>query len=364
MAVIVLHGIRDTWQHKRLALALALLVALSTTGYLTLGAYRRGLEADYSDADPGALMVYESNVASGGSLGSRITPEVGALLEEMGISQAIPEIQVVVGTSFRDAKMLRGVDPERYTQVNDFEVIAGVALQPGDPPRSAMLGKRLADKLGVGPGDTVSLRGRDFTVTGVFWTGTYADNEAWVSLGDAQKLVGWGEDVSIYIVPDDGILQEGQTLPGGAAVMRRGEGGRAVVSQVGPLVDLFGVVVQVMGFATLLAMVQVLLRLAWIRRRELAILRVVGYTRRALAVYLMAQASVIVLVGVFIGWGTSLGLGAVFHLEAGGYTLLPVFDLDVTLVALGWAAALTLLGTALPAAWVARLELARLLHTQ
>ena len=54
---------------------------------------------------------------------------------------------------------------------------------------------------------------------GTFQTGMYVDNEAWVALEDAQTLLGYGKDVSIFIIPDEGILSSGDTLPGGVSIV-------------------------------------------------------------------------------------------------------------------------------------------------
>ena len=110
------------------------------------------------------------------------------------------EIHTIVGTSLENAVLLKGVDLDHYAELDSFVVLAGRELRPGDSPRQAMIGSRLAERLGAGPGDTIRLRGRPFEVIGVFETGSYTENEAWVPLAGAQELLGWGQDVSLYVV--------------------------------------------------------------------------------------------------------------------------------------------------------------------
>jgi len=52
-----------------------------------------------------------------------------------------------------------------------------------------MIGTSLADRLKTGIGEVIKLRGREFTVIGIFKTGSYEDSQAWISLQDAQKLL-------------------------------------------------------------------------------------------------------------------------------------------------------------------------------
>ncbi len=146
----------------------------------------------------------------------------------------IPEIHTVTGVSVQDATLLRGIDLRQYQRLETFSMLSGRSLHPGDSPRLAMLGVLLAERKHLKTGDAISLRGRNFTVVGIFQNGTYMDNQAWISLADAQALLGWGQDVSVYIIPDQGILHEGDTLPGGLSVTRKGEDLHLVLPSTSP----------------------------------------------------------------------------------------------------------------------------------
>ena len=145
-----------------------------------------------------------------------------------------------------------------------------------------------AREMGTG---VISLRGRDFSIIGIFQNGTYMDNQAWISLADAQTLLGWGEDVSVFIIPDEGILHEGQSLPGGLAVSRKGRDLRLIAAQYRPILDIWQWVSLALGAATALTLTSLLSRLAWLRRREMAILRTLGFPVRSMVVYLLVQAA-------------------------------------------------------------------------
>jgi ABC-type antimicrobial peptide transport system permease subunit len=282
----------------------------------------------------------------------------------IGLSRVIPEVHTVVGTSSENAMLLRGVDLGQYRELDPFTMIAGEALAIGSPRRAAMIGTRLAQRFAVGTGQALRIRGRDFHVIGIFETGTYADNEAWTSIEDAQAVLGWGSDVSVFVVPGEGPLQEGDSLPGGISVARRGESGRLLNLHLSPLIDLFAVIAQALGIASALALGNVLWRLAWIRRRELAILRSVGFQDWALVGYLLVQAAVITALGILFGALGTLALGPVLNVTGAGLTMEPEFDLRTIALGLTAAGAVMAGGTILPALWVGRMNLARLLRVE
>jgi ABC-type lipoprotein release transport system permease subunit len=356
-------GLQDLLERPRLASAMALLIAVATGIFGTLQAYRAGLSEEFGRLVPSQFVVQETQ-SFGEIYGSRLSPQVGESLARLGVSQIVPEIHEVTGTSTQNATLIRGIDLQQYTLTEQFSMISGRSLRPGDPPRSAMIGTKLADFRDLALGGQYLLRGRNFAVIGIFQTGTYADNEIWISLEDARNLLGWGQDVSTYIIPDEGILHEGDTPFEGVSVSRRGEGVRFEVSQWQPVMDLIGVVASALGFATALALTNILWRSAWTRRRELAILRTSGFPTLALAGYLLAQAAGVTLLGLLLGgvliWFLTVGV----KVAVPGFSLTPRLDLSSALLSLGWIGLMVLAGSLLPAWWLSRMNLPKLLHSE
>ncbi|HEY5156403.1 MAG TPA: ABC transporter permease [Anaerolineales bacterium] len=356
-------GLHDLLNRPRLVLAMSLLIAVAVGVFTTLEAYRTGLAAEFSLLAPNLLVVQETQ-SFGEIYGSRLSPQIGEQLSKMGISLVVPEIHVVTGTSTQNATLIRGIDPQQYTLTEVFSMVSGRSLRPGDPSRLAMIGWRLAGNRNLKTGEVISLRGRDFNIVGIFQTGTYADNEAWASLEDAQSLLGWGQDVSIYIIPDEGILHEGDTPFKGVSVARKGEGVRFEASQWQPVINLIGVVTSAMGAATALALTNILWRSAWARRRELAILRTTGFPILSLVGYLLAQAAGVTLLGIFLGGGLTWMLTSGVQVAVHGFTLEPRLDAGSVLASLGWIGLMMLAGSLLPAWWLSHLNLAQLLHSE
>ena len=363
LSVTLRLGLQDLFKHVRLALVMALLITVAASVFAILETYRNGLADEFSTISTQWLVVQETQ-SFGEFYGSRLSGQVEEQLSKLGLSLVVPEIHVITGTSVQNATLLRGIDLNQYLRTETFTMVSGRALQPGDPTRLTMIGSRLAENQKLKAGDILSLRGRNFSVTGIFHTGTYTDNEAWIALADAQDLLGWGQDVSVYIIPDEGILHEGDTLPGGISVARKGEGIRSVAYQYQPILDLMNIVALTMGAATILALANIFWRLAWLRRQELAILRTVGFPSYSLVGYLLAQAGGVTLAGIILsGFATLIFISSV-KLAVSGFTIAPRLDLPTVLSSLGWVGIMVLVGSLLPAWWLSHLNLARLLRSE
>lgn len=356
-------GLGELRNHARLTLIMALAVGIPMMSFLALKAYQAGLASRYV-GDFGNFLVVQLSGSMGEFYGSRLPAAVGNELRAQGASLVIPEIHTVVGTTAEKAILLRGIPLDAYHQVEEFKMVAGRPLLPGDAPRLTMIGARLAEARGLMPGDYLSIRGRDFQVAGIFDVATYAANEAWISLEDAQALLGWGTDVSVYVISDGETYREGDRLPGGISVVRKGESGATLLAEWKPLFRLLDLVVGALGVAAAVALASILWRLAWLQKREMAILRSLGFGKRSLASYLFIQGGVITLLGVFLGVLGAWSLGRLMTIDTAGISIQAVFDFKVIVASLVFAACITMAGTAVPAWWMNRLNLAVLLRSE
>ncbi|HVN54003.1 MAG TPA: ABC transporter permease [Anaerolineaceae bacterium] len=358
-------SLQDLAARWKLTLAMTLVVALSILIYLVVTVSQNEIGSLMTRVRPDTLVV-QQNRAFGEIYGSRLSPEIGNQLKGLGIPSPIPAIHEIVGASIGEAILLRGVDLPTYLNSERPWIVAGRALQPGDPPRLALIGARLAGLKRLSPGGSISLRGRDFQVVGIFRLDTYLDNEAWISLQDAQALLNLGKDVSTYEIPDNGVLQEGQTLPGGLVVARKGESGKNFARQTLAIFTYLGLAARVMALAAAFTLTNVLWRLAYLRRRSLGILRSLGFGRSTVGLYLLGQAFSIVVSGFVAGilGFTILRILALSTLNVFGLSLSapPGPSLAGSLAA--WIALVAVVGVALPAFLISRSSLAGLLLSE
>ncbi|MBI5156449.1 MAG: ABC transporter permease [Acidimicrobiia bacterium] len=307
-----------------LLVAAILLVATPLAGYLLLDGFARGIDRDFTVTASVDLIVQEAN-SVGEITGSRIPAGLEADLVSRGLAFAIPEIHSLAGSSAENAVLVRGIDLDRYRSITRFDIVSGRPLQPGDPPDHVMLGADLAERRTAGIGTTVTLRGRPFGVVGVYTVGTYADNEVWLSLAGARDLLGWGDEVSMFVVPGNGPLAEGDVLPGPLSVARRGDF-VALVDEWDPIFALANVANLALAAAAAIVLAVILWRLAWLRRRELAILRAIGMSRRVTVAYLLVEGTTVAVAGLVAGIAAAVAMGTVVEIRAFGLAARAVFD--------------------------------------
>ncbi len=363
MTAVMIVGIRELVSRWRLALACLLLVTVPVGLFLSLRMFLSGMRSEYSRISAGMLVVQKSD-SMGEIYGSRLGPQTAEQLRQMGYKNPIPAIQDVAGTAITNAVLMRGVDLLQYPALDEFQILAGQRLDITSSPRSAMIGYRLAEARSLVIGDLISLRGRDFTVTAIFKTGAYLDNQVWISLADAQALFNYGQDVSVYIIPDDGPLHAGDTLDGGLAVAQRGEMIRQIGEEYLSIVNFMGWVVQIMALATAAMLANILWRLAWQQRREMSLLRTLGFGAWTPGIYLTAQALAIVLPGSLLGVLAAQTLGKEVIQHIAGFGLETSVETSALLAAGALSLAIILPGIAVPVAWFRRFDLAELLRSE
>lgn len=363
MRSIAYLGLAELTRRWRESLLAAGVIGVTLLAVLVLSAYRRGLEDRYAFETDGFLIAQQSG-SLGEFKGSRLPVDVAGQLSARGASLVVPQIHAIIGTSPADAILLRGIPLESYRDVEPFRIVAGRPLQAGDPARQAMIGIGLAEARGLVPGDPISIRGRPFTVVGVFAVDTYADFETWIALPEAQQLMDWGSDVSVYVVPAGEALRPGETLPGGISLAPRGQSAATLLAEWQPLFRLLGLVAVILSLAAAVALANMLWRLAWLRRRQLAVLRTLGYGRREMALYLLVQGAGISLLAFILGLGGALLFTNLAQIQAIGLTVEPAVSFAGAGLALALALAIALAAAAVPAWWLSRYNLLDLMRAE
>ncbi len=264
-----------------------------------------------------------------------------------------------------------GIDPAAYVRIIplDRQLVAGAWRLGSD---ETVIGRRLAEDLGVGPGDRLSLRsanGRtlDVTVRGVFELGVKDPDRRWVLLPRraAQNLLDLtGELTAIDLTVRDlfaadrvaaGLQQRyGVVAEDWMASNRQLMTGLRSQSASSSVIRFFVMVSVAFGIASVLAVAVVQ------KQREIGILRAMGMTRRGVLRVFLIQGGLLGAGGALAGSAAGAGLARLFAGAMRGANGEPLFPITLTpglfLSAVAVAMATGLLAAALPAARAARLD--------
>ncbi len=307
MIAILSLAVKDLRKRWKLLIVLAGLLGISLANFLALFSYQKSATNIYGQLETNWLVVGSSDGLSEVH-GSRLTSAVKDVLIQKGYSNPIPEIHQFVGTSYTNGILMRGFRLEDYRKISSFTLLSGRALEQGDSSRLVMVGETLSRTKKAQVGSDLLLRGRKFRIIGIFITGSIQDNEAWISLKDAQDLLNYGEDVSLYLIPDDGNLKPGDLLEEGVSVTQKGESTGAFGPSIYSFFNFLGIM-GVLGYiATAITLANLLWRLAYLHQREFGIIKSLGFGFGAILLYFIIQASMIIILGIFLGLMVSIFL--------------------------------------------------------
>ena len=342
-------------------------------------------------------------------VGGALTPEareamVGRIRAVPGVIQAAPVVEaqsLVQGPDAAAGAIVRGVTPADLmaTKIITGNIkhgkIAGYG-QGEDGGDLVILGQRLADTLGVGPGDSVSITSpsggatafgtlpirKTYTVAATFAVGMSDYDQAFIYMPLQQAQLFFGRDTAVDFIeikldnPDKvTALKEQLKLAAGpgAVVTDWTEKNQSFFTALQVERNVMRLILMLIVLIAALNIISGLVMLVKNKSRDIAILRTMGAGRGAiLRVFLMAGAAVGVL-----GMVCGLVLGLLFCLNietiqsvVESITHTKVFNQDVYFLAhvpakvdwlevayvSGWALFVSLAASILPAWWASRLD--------
>jgi putative ABC transport system permease protein len=314
-----------------IALGVATIVAL-----LSIGSGLKRTAGELVHLGQADLGLFQSGVAD--PTASLLPVDLARKLERRAdVDEAAPLLLVVEGVKQDPAAVVFGAEPSGFF-ARRLVVTEG---RRAVAPRQITVGDRLADELKVRPGDTMQVKGRPYTVAGIYHTGVFfEDAGAVMSLEDAQRLTHREKEATTIAVQlstsahhDQAVKDIRRAVPGtqviGTAddaerVGANGEIVRKTVSIVATLALILG------GLGVTNTMAMAVLE----RRRELALLNAVGWGRKRVAALVLAEGILTSIIGA--GFGLVLGSIGAGYL-ADGLGVSSVVTPHVTLWTIGQA---------------------------
>ncbi len=279
-----------------------------------------------------------------------VSSAIGVLLDTESLDQQHPLVVEV------------GIRPE---DLAPFGVrIADGRAFTADSNDEVMIGVRLAQDLGVGPGDEIKVAGGQKKIVGVFNTGnTFGDSAVMLPLVPFQAYERQPGGLSLLFVKvhkgtpvkkvEARIEEQNPILIGIKNLLEFGRADRSyqLISGADRAATIVAIVVGavVVANAMLLSLVE--------RYREFGVLRAIGWSRRRLVALIFGEAAIIAFVGACLGVGLAfVGVWLLADLPDLAGILKPTFEAWIFGRALVTATAVTAIGALYPALRAARLS--------
>src|SRR6185437_9197601 len=219
------------------------------------------------------------------------TSMVGALERTPGVAQATSIQFLIEVIQHQPSAIVFGIDPSGFAGQR-LVVLAG-RRQTG--PGQVIVGDELAKQAKLRPGSPLKIKGKPYSVVGVFHSGvTFEDSGAVIPLREAQALAGHSGGATTMAIALDRNAKAGPTVkeierrfPGTVAINDPGQAARADAN-------------------SLLVSKAVLVIVVLARERELALMSAVGWSPSRVAALILGEGVGVSMLGA--GIGLALGL--------------------------------------------------------
>jgi len=321
LGLIVLNLVRNRGRTLLTAAGIAIGVA-TVVALLALTQGLRQSVSGLSNLGGASFGVFQSGVAD--PTASVLPDSLAARIKRQpGVEDAAPIQLVTDALPESPAAIVFGLRPDSFV-MRRLVLTAGRVARG----REAMVGDALASRLGLGPGDSISLKGERFPVVGRYHAGVaFEDSGVVVPMWVAQELAGGRSGtttIAVTLKPvasQDAVTAELQrAFPGTMTISNPGEAARAnpafeIVTKAVVVIAVLALVLGAIAVTNTMAMAVLE------RQRELALIAAVGWSPRQVASLVVGEGAGVGLVGAAIGVlaGAALSRLLVSLLSAQGF---------------------------------------------
>ncbi|HEY7890782.1 MAG TPA: ABC transporter permease [Solirubrobacteraceae bacterium] len=250
------------------------------------------------------LGVFQANVADPTA---SILPEamVGRLAAQPQIARATPLLLLVEAVRGDPSAIVFGADPRGFFTAS---LVLTAGRRAGATPGRIMVGERLAAKLKLRVGGSVTVKGRSYTVAGIYHSGIFfEDYGAVMDLAQAQTLSGHaGEETDVVV-----RLTEGTRAADAAKAIERAFSGVQVITdpqqalRAGANSTLISkAILVIVVIALIVGSISVANTMAMSimeRQGELGLLSTVGWSPTRIALLILGEGVAVSLLGAAAG---------------------------------------------------------------
>ncbi len=354
---------REVVSRRRATIGLILGVGVVLLVFFAIEGLWAGVAQTLSVQETEALVVLPKDAIS--LFGNVMPLSLKATLRGMGAEVVAPQLFTIRQIRPGEPILLRGMPLDDgsagLARIAAFEMQAGAPLERGDRD-AVMIGAEVARSKALAPGDAFKVLGKTFIVKGVFATSSISDSEVWLDLGEAQRLVRSQGYVSMFSVIGPPGLGERIAQRLDVDVVKETEVWESLTGAIASLDGVMKVASVIVAAAAVLGVMNTIFTVVQQRRREIAVMRSVGFGRRAVIGYVLSQSLMIALGGFAVALAGAVILLRFMRMEAMGMTITPVLTDTGILRGLGLTLIIGMLAGLYPALRAARLNIAQTLR--
>jgi putative ABC transport system permease protein len=370
---------KNALRNKRRALLSILSVAVSLFLLILLQVGLRELTLPVEDIGSASRVIARNRISLGQLLPAKQKP----------IIERIPGVEAVspftwYGGKFRGEEVMFAqfaVDPEGFMKISSDAKIAPEAVQTFLTDRRAcIVGKATADKYKIKPGDRMNLEGTfwpfdlELHVAG-FYEGTPDDRNVFFNHKYLDEANGGGGNVGTWWIKVRTPEEVGPVVDAinksfmNTSAEVRAETERAFqlgfISMWGNIKMLINAICSVVVFTLILVSASTMSMAIRERFRELAVLKALGYRRRELFGFILAESFGLAAVGALLGVGGAWALFTFIPATTLTNGFFPSLEVTPRIIGIGCAVAATLgiVASLAPSISVARMSVVQGLKT-
>ncbi len=298
---------RNLIRRRTRTLLTVLGIAIGVAAVISLGAIADGLIANYNSlwSNSGADLLVTQKGSMDPSL-STLDQVLGERIAALpDVEHVDPGVMTYIATEGLPFMLLLGYEPHSPA-MEHFRIIEG---EPVRSSRQIILGRRAAESLDKGIGDTLRIYGVPYRIVGIYETGqAMEDSGGVVSLSDAQDIAQKPRQVSLFQVrvrPQalariDAISQRIERILSNVSVSRASSYGEQIQWAESTRGFAWGVALLAIVIGGL-GMMNTMIMSIYERTREIGVLRAVGWRRRRVLGMILGEALALSTVGGLVG---------------------------------------------------------------
>ena len=347
-------------------------IAIGIATIVALGLITNGLQASTQTtlkagaAEVTVMQTGSNGFESSGSINeSRVADiqNISGVKDVAGVLSATANVAGSSNTGPSGGLSVNGMDSNKLNLVG-IDSVNGT-IYSNESTNEIILGKSAAEDINKTVGDTVTLFGKDFKITGIFETGSFmTDRGAYMPLNTLQNLTsndGKVSDIAVKVTDNANVTTVSQSIqnayPNELSTLTatdlagRMNNALSTINTATWAISLLAIVIGGVG------VINTMIMSVYERTREIGVLKAVGWRGRRILGMILGESIVLTIMAAIVG--TIIGVVGVEVLlsysATFGTMIKPVFSLDLFLRAFGIAFLVGIIGGIYPAYRASRL---------